>query len=338
MRIGIFGGSFNPPHAGHVNSLSTVSKKAGLDKVIVIPTSQNPLKIAIDGPTSEQRLELTKKAIDPLGDKFEVSDIELKRGGSSYTIDTLKDLKKKYADDELFLIIGMDQFEQFSEWKSAKKILETANLIVTSRPGFHFPDNVDEFPQVISSEIAEHDFNFVELKTGKNIQFIKLEDVEISSSQLRKWLRSAKNVSKYMPLAVEAHIRDANLYPASREKIKNYGEFTEFCSQVLLSKKAVNLKALDLRAISAPSEFTIIASGTSTRHAAGLGENLLKAVKEEFNLLPLSVEGVDEGRWVVVDFGGLIVHLFYDFIRQDYALETLWKEAKEIKIVERNLN
>jgi len=76
----------------------------------------------------------------------------------------------------------------------------------------------------------------------------------------------------------------------------------------------------------------LIASGTSTRHAASLAENVVQAVKEEYNVLPQSVEGVDEGRWVVIDYGSLIVHVFYDFVRQEYSLEKLWKDGKDLNL------
>lgn len=332
MRIGIFGGSFNPPHIGHLNSLLTVTRKAGLDKIIVMPSHQSPLKVPVEGPSVEERLLLIENAVATLGTKYEVSDLEVKRGGKSYTIETVNELKKQHPKDEFFLIIGMDQFEQFSNWKSPKKILTEVNVIVTSRPGYHFPDSVDEIPEVIAEEILERDFNFIELKTGKNIQFIKLEDVDISSSQLRKWLRSGRSVSKYIPLNIESLIKEKNLYPASKEKIKDYKNFAEFCAKALEDKKAINLKALDLRAVEAPTEFAIITSGTSTKHASGLGEGLLRTVKDEFNLLPLSVEGIDDGRWVVIDYGSLMIHIFYDFVRQEYALEKLWKDAKEITL------
>ncbi|MGZ4162085.1 MAG: nicotinate-nicotinamide nucleotide adenylyltransferase, partial [Neobacillus sp.] len=94
MRVGIFGGSFNPPHMGHINSLVTVQKKAGLDKIHVVPAAQNPLKTQVAGPTNEQRLELVKLALNSYGKQFYVDDQEIRRGGLSYTIDTVMNLRK----------------------------------------------------------------------------------------------------------------------------------------------------------------------------------------------------------------------------------------------------
>jgi nicotinate-nucleotide adenylyltransferase len=94
----------------------------------------------------------------------------------------------------------------------------------------------------------------------------------------------------------------------------------------------LNVKGFDLRPTTAPTEFSLVASGTSTRHTAALAEGVLSAVKEEFNVFPQSVEGMAEGRWVLLDYGSLIVHVFYDFVRQEYRLEELWREARDLEI------
>jgi len=330
MRVGIFGGSFNPPHMGHLTSLQIVQKKAGLGQVRVIPAAQNPLKVKTEGPTPEQRLEMTKLALQGWGDAFVVDDQELKRGGKSYTIDTIKALRKTVAAEDLYLIIGMDKLEELDQWKNHSDIIKEANIILTSRPGFQFPESEDELPAFIKKEVEEFDFNFVELKTGRNIQFLKIEDVPASGTELRKWIRIGKNVSKYIPLAVEAYIRENKIYKAPADKIKDYADLAAFCANILFAKKAIQVRGFDLRNMVAPTEFTLVASGTSTRHASSLGENLMRAVKEEFNIYPQSVEGTDEGRWVVVDYGALIVHIFYDYVRQEYSIENLWREGKDM--------
>ncbi|MBK7959841.1 MAG: nicotinate (nicotinamide) nucleotide adenylyltransferase [Bdellovibrionales bacterium] len=337
MRVGIYGGSFNPPHMGHVNALVTVAKKAGLDQIRVIPVATSPMKVPIEGPSPEQRLEMTRRAFESYGSQFVIDDREIRRGGISYTIDTVLDLRKTIKAEDLYLIIGADHLDSFHQWKDYKKILIEANLIVTTRPGFDIPTSESEFPGFLNELVAAHDFNFIELKTGRSIQFLRLQDVEVSSSEIRKKIRSSRPVEKVLPLAVESYIRENKLYSSIRERITDYQKFTEFCASVLFSKKAIGVKGFDLQKMAAPSEFTLVASGTSTRHAASLAENLVTAVKDEFHLHPQSVEGLDEGRWVVVDYGSLIVHIFYDFVRQEYNLEGLWKMAKDLGIKDPNL-
>src|SRR6185312_3634157 len=330
MRVGIFGGSFNPPHMGHLTSLQTVLKKAGLGQIRVIPAAQNPLKVQTEGPTPEQRFKMTELALQGWGDQFVVDDVEIKRGGKSYTIDTIKYLRKTIAADDLYLIIGMDKLDELDQWKDFPGILKEANLIVTSRPGFFFPESENELPEILREQVLEFDFNFIELKTGRNIQFLKLEDVAISGTELRKWLRVGRNVTKYMPLAIETYIKEQGLYRHMGEKINDYQKFTEFCGNALFARKAIQVRGYDLRQMSAPAEFALTASGTSTRHAASLAENMIRAVKDEYNIFPQGVEGIDEGRWVVVDYGSLMVHIFYDFVRQEYSIEKLWKDGIDL--------
>lgn len=330
MKIGIFGGSFNPPHMGHINAIQTVAKKMGLSKVHVVPAAQNPLKTPVEGPTSDQRLELTKLAFASYGDTYFVDDQELKRGGKSYTIDTVLELRKTYDAADLYLIVGADKFEELSQWKDYQKILSEVNIVITTRPGYDVPESLEEMPGYLKPMVADFDFNFIELTTGRNIQFITLRDIEISSSEVRKWLRSGKPVEKYLPLAVESFIKENKLYRSLGERISDYKKFTEFCANVLFAKKGINVRAFDLTKMTSPSEYTVIASGTSTRHAAAMADNIVMAVKEEYNLHPLSVEGIEEGRWVLVDYGSLIIHLFYDFVRQEYSLENLWRQGIDL--------
>lgn len=330
MRIGIFGGSFNPPHMGHVNSLQTVQKKAGLDKIHVIPNSENPLKIQVEAPKAEHRLEMVRRALRDYGDSFVIDDREIRRGGQSFTIDTIKEFRKDVSADDLFLIVGADNLENFHQWKDYKKILTEANLIVTTRPGFDIPTSPEDVPGFLKDMIEEADFNFIELKTGRNIQFLSLKDVEVSSSEIRKKLRAGRPTQKELPLAVETYIQENQLYRPVNDRVGDYEKFTEFCGNVLFERKGINVRGFDLRKITAPAEFSLVASGTSTRHAASLAENVILRVREQFGIRPQGIEGLDEGRWVVVDYGSLIIHLFYDYVRNEYSIENLWRAARDL--------
>jgi nicotinate-nucleotide adenylyltransferase len=331
-KIGIFGGSFNPPHLGHVNAVTTVVKKIGLDFVHIIPAFQNPLKRPIDGATAEERLEMVELAFETYGPQYVVDDSEIMRKGKSYTIDSVLEFRQEYLAESLYLIMGMDAFADFGSWKDYTKILENTNLVVVTRPGCQIPHSVEELPAAIKNIVAAFDFNFVELNTGRNIQFVSLNDVEISGAELRKKIRANRSTEKYLPLSVENFVKEKNLYKPIGSKVGDYEKFTRFCIDFLLSKKAINIRAFDLRKLQAPSEFTVVTSGTSTRHTVSLAENLIQAVKEEYGVYPQSLEGIDEGRWVLVDYGSLIVHFFYDFVRHEYQLESLWREGSEIKI------
>lgn len=133
-KIGIFGGTFNPIHHGHLVNIELIKENFNLDFIIFIPVKIPVHKIISDPVDSSERFEMIRLAISGI-DYFQVSDIELKRKSPSYTITTLEELNKIYPEDTLFLIIGSDSFNELDTWKEYKKILSDYNLIVMMRPG-----------------------------------------------------------------------------------------------------------------------------------------------------------------------------------------------------------
>lgn len=331
-RIGIFGGTFNPLHVGHLNSMVTVARKVGLQKVMVIPTYQNPVKEPIEGPTPEQRLEMVEVGARDYSDILHVDGQEVKRGGNSYTVETIKGYAEKYKPDDLFLIVGVDVFYGMDEWKDLEKILGMMNLVVTTRSGNQLPYSLDDFPKRVKAMVADYDKKVAFLNTGRFIHFVRLEDIDVSATEVRKKLRNGQNVAKYLTASVEDYIKENGLYRPLDVRIADFEQFTRFCANVLYEKKAINLKGYDLRPIEQASEFSIICSGTSSRQAAAMGEGVIRAVKENFGVLPLSIEGLKEGRWVVVDYGSLMVHIFYDYVRNEYRLEDLWRGGLDLQL------
>lgn len=331
IRVGIFGGSFNPIHMGHINCVSTVQSRMNLDKIVVVPAAQNPLKPELEGPTAHQRLEMAKIGLGEFPFVV-VDDREIQRGGASYTIETVKDYASKVPPENLYLIVGLDQFEHFDKWKEFAEILTLANLIVVSRPNHNLPFSEEDLAPGLRNLVAVFDRQFIALTTGRSIEFLRLADVDVSASEVRKRLRTGRNVDRHITIGVEDYIRQNQLYSPLGPRIGDYEAFTKFCAQALFDKKAINVKAFDLRGTDSVAEFTLIASGTSTRHATSLAENVARAVKDEFNVYPQSLEGTGEGRWVVIDYGALIIHVFYDFVRQEYRLEDLWKAGRQMEV------
>lgn len=334
MRLGIFGGTFDPLHSGHINCIVSAKQRLSLDQVAVVLAAQNPRKSPIEGASIESRMDMLKIGLASLSDYVKIDEQEVTRGGLSYTVETVENYAKTISPENLFVIIGMDQLDQFDKWKDFEKILAMANLAVITRPGHNMPYEIEDLPAGLQPMVAEFEKSFVALKTGQHIEFIRLQE-DVSASEIRKHLRMGRGVEKYLTAEVERYIREHKLYAPIGPKIGNYEDFTRFCADLLFEKKGVAIKGYDLREIDAPSEFTLIASGTSTRHASSLAEFVIREVKAEFNVFPQSIEGAQEGRWVLIDYGSLIVHIFYDFVRQEYRLEELWKKGKDLKVVDR---
>ena len=328
FRMGVFGGNFDPFHFGHLNSMTSVAERYGLDQVRVVPAHRSPLRVQTQGSTPEQRLEMLRRGIQGHEDQIHIDTREIERGGVSYTVDTLESYRHGEEDTwpHIMLIIGMDQFIKFDQWKNFERILTIADLVVTSRPGMELPFTLDDFPMPIRAMVADFDSQQAMLKTGRTIYFMKLEDVDASGTEIRRKIRFGQSINILVPPPVEEYIRGEKLFESVQQNIGDFEKFTEFCKKVLVDKGGVNVESYDLRAREAPSEFTLIASGTSTRHASALAEHLSREVKREYGVWPEHLEGIGEGRWVLLDYGALIVHVFYDFVRNEYRLEELWNK------------
>lgn len=332
-QIGVFGGAFNPIHMGHINSLIQVQKKFNLDEIKLVPAYQSPGKDLIDSPSSEVRLEMTQLSLSDLGESFSVDSQEIERKGISYTIDTLKSLKKENPDSELNLIIGLDQFNSFDLWKDYDEILKISHLIVTSRPGYSFPLNKSSFPAGLQNQIEDFDGYQSLMKSGKMIHFIRLNDRDVSSSEIRKKFKVGQSVDKFLSLQVESFIKDKKLYESDGPKVSDYKQLAIETVNFLDQKKAINTSAFDFENNrDYMVDYAIICSATNKRQTLSLAEALIEKIKDEHSIRPIAIDGLEEGRWVVLDYGSLMVHIFYDFVRQEYNLEQLWKNATKLEI------
>src|SRR5262249_27299216 len=156
----------------------------------------------------EQRLEMCRLGVAELAPLVEVDRCEIDRGGISYTVDTLKTLQENEPDAQFYLIIGLDQFGKFDEWKDYEQILNSVDLVVTSRPGIDFPYAVEKFPPGLRSLVEDFDGRQALLKTGHTIHFIHLQDVEASASEIRKKVRLNQSIQHLVPLPVQDYIRE----------------------------------------------------------------------------------------------------------------------------------
>lgn len=330
-KVGLFGGTFNPVHKGHYSSVQQVAKKIGLEKVIVVPASKSPHRIDEEMAEEKHRLAMVKLAYSELN-FVEISTLEFERGGISFTIDTINFLNQTHPEFELYLIIGLDQFLTFHMWKSFELILQKVNLVVTSRPGHNLVEDLKGIDPEVKNKVVCFTDTEWQLNTGKKIFIIQLEDVNISASEIRKKLRIGEDVGQMLKTEVKNYIATEKIYQPLKEILKDYEKFTQFCAQVLQDGKALNVIAKDLRGEDKPMEFALIASGSSRKHATALAEQVARQVKTEYKVIPINIDGRIEGQWIVLDYGSLMVHVFYDFTRQEYQLEKLWSDSKDLEL------
>ena len=200
MRIGIFGGTFNPPHAGHRAAAETAARELMLDRLFVIPAAIPPHKALPENTApAEDRLAMTQLAFADL-DCAEVLGLELERGGSSYTVDTVDELKSRYPDAEIFLLMGTDMFVTLDKWRDADRLIGMITPAVFAR-GENDERQIADFAEYLAES------------RGASARIIKNDVIEISSTELRAAL-AGRGGREYLPDGVYAYIIAHRLYGA----------------------------------------------------------------------------------------------------------------------------
>jgi len=189
-RIGVFGGSFDPIHIGHLAIAQEALWQCELSEVLFVVTAHPPHKKEPAAPV-EDRLRMVELAIE--GEPaFRASRMEIDRGGASYTLDTLTQLRRENPDTSLFLIVGADSAIDFSSWKEPDAVIEMANVAIAPRPGF--------------------DLSKMEPRLQGKAQVFHSPTLELSSTMIRERLRERRPIRFLVPEAVERYIRERGLY------------------------------------------------------------------------------------------------------------------------------
>lgn len=203
MNIGIFGGSFNPIHIGHLIVAEEVLQQRALSKIIFVPTGLSPHKETGDLVAASHRFQMVKDAISD-NNHFKISDIEIKRTGKSYTIDTVRILSEMYGESHNFyLILGTDMINEISTWKDIGLLSEMCYFIVVNR-----------FPVSINGNFTKSLFSKEKAAEIERLK-VTIPSIEISSTEIRERLRNGRSIRYLVPRCVEDYIRLNNLYMKS---------------------------------------------------------------------------------------------------------------------------
>jgi len=208
-RIGVLGGTFDPPHLGHLRAAEVVKDALRLDKVLFVPASTPPHKASAPVTQAEHRASMLERALsgEPF---FEVSRLELDRGGRSYTIDTLEAFAAGSKDSRFFFVTGTDAFSEIRTWKSWKQLLDSHWFVVHERPGFPIEDVQDVLPEGTDSRVlAESE---LEPGTEPRVLFLRRPMLQVSSTEIRRSVRENRSIRFLVPDAVAAYIRENRLY------------------------------------------------------------------------------------------------------------------------------
>jgi nicotinate-nucleotide adenylyltransferase len=196
-RWGLFGGTFDPIHWGHLLLAEITRQILNLHKVFFIPARIPPHKGNVRA-SSEQRYRMAQLACEG-NPHFEVSDVEIRREGPSYTVDTLRTFRNRNANAELYLIMGSDSAKDLGSWKDYETILEQSNVVVLGRPGA-IGDNISE-------------------RLGSRVTILPTPLIELSSSDVRRQVHEGRSIRYLVTDSVEKYIRSENLYGPGKDSV-----------------------------------------------------------------------------------------------------------------------
>ncbi len=197
--LGIMGGTFDPIHIGHLQIACAVSQHLGLEQVMFIPAYIAPHKVGMNFAPAEDRYAMTELAIAPY-EGFVVSDMELKRSGVSYTIDTVRQLAAEHPQEQLYFIIGADSVAQLHTWHNIHELLELAIFVAAGRPGY---EGVMEEAESHLGSIAR-----------ERIMLLDTPEFDVSSTEIRGCIKAGLPLTGMVPIEVENYIYEHGLYGA----------------------------------------------------------------------------------------------------------------------------
>jgi nicotinate-nucleotide adenylyltransferase len=204
MRIGIYGGSFDPVHLGHLIAAESAREQASLDRVIFVPAAQSPHKTYRTPAAAADRLAMLELATSG-HPAFEVSSVELERGGISYTVETLAEMRARFPDDQLVLLLGPDAVRGLATWRGPRRIAELAELVTISRSGLDDDDqlrNDATLRELLGATVLERCLD----------SCVRMPAVGVRATAIREAVRAGRSIRYLVPAAVATFIQQHGLY------------------------------------------------------------------------------------------------------------------------------
>lgn len=212
MKTGILGGTFNPIHLAHLRIAEEVREACALDEVLFIPAAVPPHKPVAGAISFGHRLAMIEAAIaDNPG--FRTSDLEARRSGKSFSVDTLEIMRQADPTGERYFIVGLDSFRDIATWKEYARLFELAHLVVTARPGVELPDPLAALPVAVQNDFCYHDqLKKLRHRSGNTVIFLEETRLDISSTLIRRKVANGESIRYLVPPGVAAYIDSHGLY------------------------------------------------------------------------------------------------------------------------------
>lgn len=318
---GILGGTFDPPHNAHLAMAKAACVQLGLEEVRLMPAGDPWQKRESGVSASAHRIAMVELLAGE--DHRLVADTtEIEREGPSYTIDTIEQMESRSV-----LILGADAALGLPSWHRSDAILEKIDLAVAPRPG-------------VSRES-------VEAALGRSVTWLEMEPVDLSSTLIRQLIRSGGRISNLVPASIVNYIETEGLYEyrenrhpdslssapmtkRSHTAAPDAVAAARVAAEALDEKSGEDIVLLDLSDLLVVTDIFVLVTGTSRRNVLTLADETVEALRA-LDRRPIRKEGTDHGKWVLLDYGDVVIHLFDRETREYYDLERLWASAPRIE-------
>ena len=338
MKIAVFGGTFDPVHIFHLRIAQCVLDRGLADRVLLMPAAQPPHKDSGAITPFAVRLRMLRIAAQGRAG-IEISDLESARTGKSYTIDTLRELKRLHPEHEYLLLIGSDSLRQLHTWYEARDLAASWTILTYPRAG----------QDVKMEELLEH-WSPEEARKLFSGAMTGLPVSGISSSAIRAAAASGdrETLAKYLHPDVLAFAdrlglyrnhqpgEEINMEKNAQETPKGALEIAELCEKVAYERKAENIIRLDMTGMDyALADQYILCTALSEPHIGAIAERIQRECRNRLQIRPLVCDGTPQSQWMIVDFGSVLVHILSREARAKYQLEDLWGDAPRIDVIAR---
>ncbi len=212
MKTGILGGTFNPIHLAHLRIAEEAFAACRLDRLIFIPAAEPPHKQVAGQMSFAHRFAMVQAAISGIPG-FCASDLEIRRSGKSFSVDTLEILRLEDPEGERYFIVGLDSYRDISSWKEYRRLFRLCNLVVTTRPGVVVDSPLDPLPVAVRGEFCYDEFSGnYRHQSGNLLIFLEETRLDIASSQIRDLLAAGQSIRHLVPSGVADYIQEHGLY------------------------------------------------------------------------------------------------------------------------------
>jgi nicotinate-nucleotide adenylyltransferase len=205
VRLGIFGGTFDPPHVGHLLAASDAFEDLALDRLLFVPAAIQPLKASKTTAAGNHRLEMVRLTTRA-DDRFGVDSVELDRDGLSYTVDTLREFARQFPSAELFFLVGADVLSTFDQWRDPHIVLELATLAIMTRRAKSDDQLIDPLPRWQTRSRT------VDAELAHRITRVATRRFDVSSTEIRERVRAGRSIHGFVTDAVAEYIGSHGLY------------------------------------------------------------------------------------------------------------------------------